>query len=287
MIFECIRDHLTPEFAVADCCRVLRVSRSGYYQWLKNPIGAIEHRRAQLTEQIRLVHAESRGLYGSPRVHAALLRRGVKRNRKTIARLMREHGLRSKIRRKFRIRTTDSAHAHPIAPNIVNRDFTAAEPDAVWLGDITYIPTGEGFLYLAGVMDLFSRRIVGWSMAGHLRAELVKDALTMATTRRDPAPGLVHHTDRGVQYACGEYRGLLESWGMVASMSRKGDCYDNAPKESFWATLKNELMSDRTFATRDEARAAIFEYIEVFYNRQRIHSSLGYVSPEQFEAGRR
>lgn len=287
MIFRVIRDHLVPEFRVADCCRVLKVSTSGYYRWLKHPVGVIERRRAALAEQVRSVHEASRRTYGSPRVHAALLGMGVKRDRKTIARIMRENKIRSKVKRRFRVRTTDSGHAHPVAPNVLERRFEAGRPDEVWLCDITCIPTREGFLYLAGVMDLCSRKIVGWSMADHLRAELVKDALTMAADARRPPPGLVHHSDRGVQYACGEYRALVESWGMIPSMSRAGDCYDNAPKESFWATLKNELMIDRDFDTRDEARAAIFEYIEVFYNRQRIHSSLGYVSPEQFEASRR
>ena len=254
MIFRVIRDHLVPEFTVVDCCRVLKVSTSGYYGWRKAPVGKRQARRAELVEQIRSVHEAGRRVYGAPRVHRALLATGVKRNRKTVARIMREEGIRSKVKRKFRVRTTDSDHPHPVAPN---------------------------------VLDLCSRRIVGWSMAPHLRAELVRDALAMATTQRDPAPGLIHHSDRGVQYCCGEYRAELEAWGMTASMSRAGDCYDNAPKESFWATLKKELMSDREFATRAEARAAIFEYIEVFYNRQRIHSSLGYVSPEQFEAGRR
>ena len=286
MIFRVIRDHLRPEFTVVDCCRVLKVSKAGYYRWIKAPIGKRQARRAELVVHIRAVHEAGRRVYGSPRVHRALLARGVKRNRKTVARIMREEGLRSKAIRTFRVRTTDSSHAHPVAENVLDRKFTAEKPDAAWLCDITYIPTGEGWLYLAGVMDLCSRKIVGWSMAGHLRAELVNDALAMATTQRNPSPGLIHHSDRGVQYCCGEYRAELEAWGMVASMSRAGDCYDNAPKESFWATLKKELMSDRTFTTRAEARAAIFEYIEVFYNRQRIHSSLGYVSPEQFEAGR-
>lgn len=287
MIFKVIRDHLAPEFTVVDCCRVLKVSTAGYYRWLKTPVGKRQQRRAELVEHIRAVHAASRRVYGSPRVHRALLARGVKRNRKTVARIMREEGLRSKVARKFKVRTTDSDHAFPVADNLLDRKFTAAKPDAAWLCDITYIPTDEGFLYLAGVLDLCSRRIVGWSMAEHLRAGLVIDALAMATSRRRPAPGLVHHSDRGVQYCCRENRAALEAWGMIASMSRAGDCYDNAPAESFWATLKKELMSDRTFATRAEARAAIFEYIEVFYNRERIHSSLGYVSPEAFEAGRR
>ena len=287
MIFRVIRDHLTPEFTVADCCRVLEVSTSGYYRWLKQPWGKREVRRAELVEQIRTVHETSRRTYGSPRVHRELRSGGVKLNRKTVARIMRESSIRSKVARKFKVRTTDSNHAHPVAPNVLDRNFAIEKPDAAWLCDITYIPTGEGWLYLAGVMDLCSRRIVGWSMAEHLRAELVLDALQMATSTRSPSPGLIHHSDRGVQYCCGDYRAELASWGMVASMSRTGDCYDNAPKESFWATLKKELLSDRTFATRDEARAAIFEYIEVFYNRHRIHSSIGYISPEQFEARRR
>jgi len=287
MIFRVIRDHLTPEFAVVDCCRVLGVSTSGYYRWLGHPVGKREVRREELVEQIRVVHEASRRVYGSPKIHAELLKRGVRLNRKTVARIMRASSIRSRVARRFRVRTTDSNHAHPVAPNVLGRRFHAEQPDAVWLCDITYIPTGEGWLYLAGVMDLCSRRIVGWSMAEHLRAELVGAALGMATSSRSPSSGLIHHSDRGVQYCCGEYRAELESWGMVASMSRAGDCYDNAPKESFWATLKKELMGDGEFSTRAEARAAIFEYIEVFYNRQRIHSGLGYLSPEQFEAGRR
>lgn len=281
MIFRVIRDHLTPEFTVADCCRVLEVSTSGYYRWRRQPVGKREARRAEIVEQIRVVHEASRRTYGSPKIRAELLKRGVKLNRKTVARIMRESSIRSKVSRKFKPRTTDSDHAYPVAPNLLDRNFAIETPDAAWLCDITYIETDEGWLYLAGVMDLCSRRIVGWSMADHLRAELVLDALSMATTTRSPAPGLIHHSDRGVQYCCNDYRAELESWGMVASMSRTGDCYDNAPKESFWATLKKELMSDRSFATREEARTAIFEYIEVFYNRQRIHGSIGYLSPEQ------
>jgi putative transposase len=287
VIFRIIRDHLVPEFTVEDCCRVLKVSKSGYYRWRKDPVGKRQIARAELVGLVRVVHEASRRIYGSPKIRGELLKRGVKRNRKTIARIMRESSIRSKVARKFKVRTTDSDHAHPVAPNVLARNFTVEKPDAAWLCDITYIPTGEGFVYLAGVMDLCSRRIVGWSMQTHLRAELVQDALAMATSARDPSPGLIHHSDRGVQYCCGDYRAELEAWGMVASMSRAGDCYDNAPKESFWATLKKELMSDTTFATRDQARAAIFDYIEVFYNRQRIHSSLGYLSPEQFEARRR
>jgi transposase InsO family protein len=285
VIFRVIRDHLTPEFRIVDCCRVLAVSVSGYYRWRRRPEGKRETRRAELVTQIRVVHEASRCTYGAPRVQRALQQRGLRLNRKTVARLMRESSLRARMIRRFRVRTTDSNHAHPVAANVLDRRFTAPRPNAVWLCDITYIPNGEGWLYLAGVLDLYSRRIVGWSMAEHLRAELVQAALTMATAARRPAAGLIHHSDRGVQYCCAEYRKELAAWGMVASMSRVGDCYDNAPKESFWATLKKELMSERTFATRSEARAAVFEYIEVFYNRQRLHSSLGYLSPEQFEAG--
>lgn len=186
MIFRVIRDHLTPEFAVADCCRVLGVSTSGYYRWLGHPVGEREARREALVEQIRVVHEASRRVYGSPKIHAELLKRGVRLNRKTVARIMRESSIRSRVACKFRARTTDSNHAHPVAPNVLGREFSAEQPDAVWLCDITYIPTGEGWLYLAGVMDLCSRRIVGWSMAEHLRAELVLDALGMATGRRLP-----------------------------------------------------------------------------------------------------
>lgn len=287
MTFRRIKDHLARDFPVEVCCATLGVSASGYYRWLKEPTGKREARRQELTRQIAAVHEKSRRTYGSPRIHRALLAGGVKVNRKTIARIMREQRLRSSVARRHRVRTTDSVHAFAPAPNVLGRAFAAGARDRVWLCDITYIPTAEGFVYLAGVMDLCSRRIVGWSMQEHLRVELVRDALAMATTRRNPGPGLIHHSDRGVQYCCGEYRRELEAWGMVASMSRVGDCYDNAPVESFWATLKNELMVGKAFATREQARAAIFEYIEVFYNRERIHSSLGYVSPEAFEAGRR
>lgn len=287
MIFRVIRDHLVPEFAVVDCCRALGVSVSGYYRWRKSPIGLRETREAALLEHVRAAHEASRGLYGAPRVREALVHLGVVRDRKTIARIMRKNRLRSRAARKWRPRTTDARHNHAVAANTLDRAFHAAAPDRVWLADITYLPTAEGFVYLAGVMDLFSRRIVGWAMADSLRGELTVDALTMAIARRDPGAGLVHHSDRGTQYAAGECRSLLASRGMEASMSRAGDCHDNAPMESFWATLKKELTMGTSFATRAEARLAVFEFIEVFYNRQRLHSGVGYLSPEQFEAGRR
>jgi transposase InsO family protein len=287
VIFECIRDVLVPEFTVRDCCRVLKVSVSGYYRWLSHPLGKREAAELELAGRIRSVHAASRGIYGSPRVRGELMHQGVKRNRKTIARIMRKHAIRSKMKRTRRVRTTDSNHVHATAANLLDRNFTVAAVDKVWLCDITYIPTGEGWLYLAGVMDLCSRKIVGWSMAAHMRADLVIDALEMARTRRNPPSGLLHHSDRGVQYCCNEYRALLDQLGAVASMSRAGECRDNAPAESFWSTLKNELVHHEEFATREQARAAIFDYIEIFYNRQRLHSSLGYISPEAFEASRR
>jgi transposase InsO family protein len=211
----------------------------------------------------------------------------------TVARLMRERGIRSVVRRRFRVRTTDSTHAHPVAPNVLGRDFAAAAPDRKWAADITYVPTGEGWLYLAAVIDLCSRKVVGWAMGESLKADLCEEALAMALGRRRPGAGLIHHSDRGVQYACGLYRRLLEANGMVCSMSGRGDCYDNAVAESFFKTLKVELVYQQPrqpggfngYATRAEARRSVFEYIEVFYNRRRLHSSLGYKSPEAYEAG--
>ncbi|MBX3354864.1 MAG: IS3 family transposase [Phycisphaeraceae bacterium] len=284
MKFAFIRDHLAGEFRIVDCCRVLRVSQSGYYRWRKSPLGTREQRKMELVQAIREVHEEHRCVYGSPRLTRALEQKGIKANRKTVARRMQEHRIRAKTARPFRPRTTDSNRDHPIAPNLLNRSFHVPTLDTVRLADITYIPTDEGVLYLAGVMDLCSRRIVGWSMADHLHADLVLDAMRMAVDARQPEPGLVHHSDRGVQYASSDLQSLLAQLGIAPSMSAVGDCLDNSPKESFWAPLKRELMSDRRFATRDEARQAIFEWIEVCYNRKRLHSSIGYMSPEAFEA---
>mgnify|MGYP000022015069 CR=1 FL=1 len=287
MKFRFIRDHLVPEFAVVDCCRALGVSHSGYYRWRKEPIGRREATRDELVEEIKVAHQKSRRTYGSPRIRRALVIGGRKVSRTTVAKAMRSAGIRAKTARRFRVCTTDSNHPHRIAPNLLERDFTADRVNEVWVCDITYVPTREGFLYVAGVLDVHSRMIVGWSMADHMRAELVGDALEMAIVRRAPPRELVLHSDRGVQYACDEHRRIVEQHGMVHSMSRVGDCLDNAMKESFWATLKKELVHDADFATRAEAKAAIFEWIEVFYNRERLHSSLGYVSPEAFEAAGR
>jgi transposase InsO family protein len=241
-------------------------------------------RDAELRSQIRGIHAASRGTYGSPRVHAQLLRDDVQVGKRRVERLMREGGLRGKVRRRFR-RTTDSEHALPIAPNTLDRQFDVKAPDQAWASDITYIPLAAGhFTYLAVVIDLFSRRVVGWAMAEHLRTELVEGALDAALGARQPAPDMIHHSDRGCQYASTAYRKKLEELGIRASMSRRGDCYDNAVVESFFGTLKQELVRDARWSTHAEARAVIHDYIEVFYNRRRLHSTNDYRSPADFEA---
>jgi putative transposase len=265
-------------------CRMLKVARSGHYAWRRRPPCPGHRRQEQLLEKIQAVHEHSRRLYGSPRVHRQLIRQGEKVCENTVARLMKKRKIRSRIKRRFKVRTTDSNHDHPIAGNVLDRQFQRARPDTAWAGEITAIATDEGWLYLAAVIDLCSRKIVGWAMADHLRSELAVSALKMAITQRKPEAGLLHHSDRGVQYASEDYRALLETREMVRSMSRTGNCYDNAVTESFFSTLKCELVYLHKFATRAQASGSIFEYIEVFYNRQRIHSSLGYKSPEQFEA---
>lgn len=284
MKFAFIQEHLS-DYPVEVCCAVLEVSRAGYYAWRHRPKSLRQERQDVLAARIAVVHQVNRGVYGSPRIYQALAADGEAVCVHTIAKLMRELGLRGKAKKKFVPSTTDSVHGYPVAENRLDRQFSAARPNRKWVVDITYIPTDEGWLYLAGVMDLCSRKIVGWSMAEHLRAELVGDALSMAITRRNPPAGLLHHSDRGVQYACEDYQKILADAGMEVSMSGKGDCWDNAVMESFWSTLKTELVHHEQYQTRAEARASIFEYIEVFYNRQRLHSALGYQSPETFEAG--
>lgn len=270
------------DYSVNLQCRVLQVSESGYYAWRKRQPSQRENANISLVEQIERVHTASRHTYGCRRVHAALRQQGIVCNRKRVARLMRLHGLRGCDRRRRRPRTTQSRHEWPVAANLLDRAFTAAVPNQKWLGDISYIETLEGFLYLASLEDVCSRKIVGWAMATHLETPLVEQALAMALARRQPAAGLLHHSDRGSQYASTDYQRQLAQAHITVSMSRKGNCWDNAMKESFFATLKTECAS-RPFATRAQARTAIFEYIEVFYNRQRLHSALGYLSPEQFE----
>jgi len=282
--FAFIRDHLL-EYPVEVSCRVLSVSRAGYYAWRDRPASPRTIRRHVLAAKIAVVHQENRCVYGSPRICQALRAAGEQACENTVAKVMRESGLCARKKKKFVPQTTDSGHGHPVASNLLDRQFSAAKPNSKWVVDITYIATDEGWLYLAGVMDLCSRKIIGWSMTDHMQWQLVGDALEMALARRHPPEGLLHHSDRGVQYACDDYRKLLTDAGMDVSMSHKGDCWDNAVMESFWSTLKTELVHHQRYATRDAARASIFEYIEVFYNRKRLHSALGYQSPEMFEAG--
>jgi putative transposase len=278
-----IRDH-RHEFPVEVACDVLQVSRSGYYAWSGRPASPGEVRRGEVLDQIRRVHQESRQTYGSPRIHKALKAQGVSCSENTVAKLMKGHAIRSKASRPFVVKTTDSRHDRPVAENVLAREFYPDRPDQVWTADITYVPTAEGWLYLAVVLDLFSRRVVGWAMADHLRSELTCDALRMALGHRRPRGELLHHSDRGVQYASDAYQGLLRDFGIEPSMSRKGNCWDNAVTESFFSTAKRELTHHESYSTREEARGSLFEYIEVFYNRQRLHSTLGYRSPVEYEA---
>lgn len=265
-------------------CRLLEVSRSGFYGWVRS-IGrrsARDESNAALTAKIAEAHDRSRGTYGSPRIHEELWAGGSHVGRNRVARLMKEQGLHGCRPRPFRA-TTDSRHGEPIAPNLLERDFAPAGPDQVWASDITYIRTWEGWMYLAVVIDLWSRRVIGWSMADHMRTELALDALEMAVGQRVPEPNLIHHSDRGSQYASGAYRGALTGHGILCSMSRKGDCWDNACVESFFATLKTELIHRRPWPTMQEAKLAIHEFIGCFYNSQRSHSFLGYMAPAAFE----
>jgi transposase InsO family protein len=291
-------------------CRVIGVTRSCYYAWQRAAPRRVERAawRERLGAEIEAIFLQSKKRYGAPRIHAELRERGFRVSKRTVARLMQEKGIRPlRGRRRVPI-TTDSRHSHAIAPNLLEQKFDVVLPDTVWLADISYIPTDEGWLYLAAVKDLATMEIVGWSMSERLKSTLCdvpvcrseapkirhdgpdlrraaaaggEDALTMAIRNRRPPKGLIHHSDRGVQYACGNYQKLLRLHGMKASMSRKGNCLDNAPMESFFGSLKTELVHRTRFATRREARAALFEYIEIFYNRQRRHSSIGYRTPEQ------
>ncbi len=264
-------------------CRIAGVAVSGFYAWLRRGPSRRRQDDRRVKERIAAIFSRSRRTYGSPRVHAELRAEGVRIGRKRVARLMREAALVAVIRRRWP-RTTDSRHDQPVAPDLLGRDFAAAAPDAVWLADISYVPTGEGWLYLAAIKDMATREIVGWSMADHLRAELACDALRMAIRRRQPPEGLIHHSDRGVQYAGKDYQAILGRHGLRCSMSRRGNCYDNAPMESFFGSLKNELVHRTGFPTREAARRAVFDYIEVFYNRRRRHSGLGFLTPAQAHA---
>ena len=270
------------QYALVMMCRLLEVKRSTYYAWRRRP----ESRRAKVDRRLQLEievsHKASDRSYGSPRVHQDLQELGICCGRKRVARLMRENGIRAKQARRYKV-TTDSDHNYPVADNLLDRQFDVDEPDRVWTADITYIWTQEGWLYLAAILDLFSRRVVGWSMSNWVDGQLVLGALRMAQNHRRPQVGLLHHSDRGSQYACHDYRAMLQHHGMICSMSRKGDCWDNAVSESFFKTLKVERVRDRDYWTRDEAKSDIIDYIERFYNRKRRHSYLGYLSPVEFE----
>jgi putative transposase len=272
-------------FPIAVLCRTVGVSRAGYYAWRRRGVSARAQQDAALTVRIEHIHARSRQTYGAPRVHAELAAGAVAVGRKRVARLMRTAELVGCRRQRRVVGTTVADPTATPAPNVVARDFHPPAPNRLWVGDVTYVPTEEGWLYVATLLDAYSRRVVGWSMADHLRTELALDALTMALSRRRPAAAeLVHHTDRGCQYTADRYQAVLAAQGITCSMSRTGNCFDNAMAESFFATFKSELIDRHIWPTRYAARRAIFEWIEVFYNRQRRHSALGYLSPAAFEA---
>ena len=269
-------------YALSEMCPVLAVSISGYRAWKRG--GKADRRRltdAQLLALIHAIHDELKGAYGNPRMVLELRARGFSASKTRVERLMREHGIRARHKRKFKV-TTDSKHKLPIAPNLLDRNFTPAAPNQVWTSDITYLWTDEGWLYLAIVLDLFNREVVGWSLKPRMTADIVTDALTMAWFRKKPASGVLHHSDRGSQYASHAFQDKLTEYGMTCSMSRKGNCWDNAPTESWFNSFKNERVHGWRFATREDMTATAFEYIEVFYNRKRLHSTLGYKSPSRF-----
>jgi transposase InsO family protein len=282
MRYELI-DQQRAHFPVSRLCRVLGVSVSGYYGWRKRPLSQREMANQELVRQIEMIYQHSQQTYGSPRVYAELRAQGWRCNHKRVERLMRGHGLQAKQTKRTRPTRPRSGRPASLAPNRLAQDFTASQPNQKWLTDITYIPTAQGWLYLAVVMDLFSRRIIGWAMAGQCTQELVKRALQMAVSQRRPPPGLLHHSDQGAQYTSQAYQALLAQHQLIVSLSHVGRCYDNAPMESFFATLKTERVYHRSYRTRAEAKTDLFAYIEGFYNRQRRHSALGYLSPVEFE----
>jgi putative transposase len=281
MKYVFIRDH-RGAFPVDLMCRSLGVGSSGFYAWLKRPESPCRRDNLRLLTEIKAVYRKSRKNYGSPRIYAELNETGHTCSRYRVARLMRQHGIVSKHKKKFRV-TTNSTHSFPVAENLLQRRFNVSKPSRCWVSDITYVPTLEGWLYLAITLDLFHRKVIGWSMGRRITRQLAIDALNMAIKNGCVESGLIHHSDRGVQYASNEFRALLKTNEIKCSMSRKGDCWDNAVAESFFHTLKVELIHGKTYNTRQEAKTAIFEYIEVFYNRQRRHSYLGYLSPDEYE----
>lgn len=267
-------------------CELLEVSVSGYCSWQRR-CGGVDAgnvgrcSEAALLVHMRAIHAEVKGEYGWPRMHKELLARGLHVGKERVRTLMQRHGIKAKTKRKFVV-TTDSKHKLPVAPDLVQRRFTPQAPNQLWSSDITYIHTDEGWLYLAAVMDLFSRQVVGWSLQSHMQTSLVKDALAMAQWRRRPAPGMIFHSDRGSQYCSHEFQGALKKWKMRSSMSRKGNCWDNSPTESLWGRLKAACVHGQKFATREQARQVVMDWM-AFYNHRRLHSTLGYLSPMQYE----
>ncbi len=281
--FAFIREH-TAVWPVRVMCRVLNVTGGGYYAWQARPSGVKTKRQLELIGKIQITHEQSRCTYGSPRVHAQLVSEGETVSVNTVAKLMKQAGIRVKAKKAFVPRTTEADASHATFANVLERQFDADLPDCKWACDITYVPTLQGWLYLAVVIDLCSRRVVGWAMNDHLRSELASEALVMALQQRRPGGGLLHHSDRGCQYTSDSYQRLLNDACIKASMSGVGQCWDNAVAESFFATLKRERVNGLTYMTRGAARSSLFEWIECWYNRKRLHSSLGYLSPEQFEA---
>ncbi len=276
-------EELSKDYPVGPLCQAVQVARSGYYSWLKGQEPAREVANGQLVEQIKTIYEAKRGTYGSPRITHELRRAGQKCNHKRVERLMRQQGLKGRTGKKRKVRTTNSEHDQPVAPNLLLERAAPQKTDEVWVADITYVPTAQGWLFLAAVMDLYSRQVLGWSIWESLEAGGAIQALNRALARRRYPRGVIHHSDRGIQYACREYRQQLERCGLVASMSRKANCYDNAAMEAFWSTLKREALEESADWSKDRVRRVIFEYIESIYNRSRLHSSLEYQSPVDFE----
>jgi putative transposase len=273
-------------YSIEKMCRILDVSRSGYYEWCKRDESPRKKQDRELKEKILAIYTKYKKRYGSPRIHDELHDMKIQCSKKRVERLMRELGIRARHKRQFRV-TTNSKHNYPVAPNLLNRQFQVNAPNRVWVADITYIRTFEGWLYLAAIMDLFSRKIVGWSMSETMTTDLAIAALKMAIYCRRPSKGLMHHSDRGVQYASYAYQDILKDHHMVCSMSRKGNCWDNAPAESFFSTLKTECIDGKIYLSRAQAKREIFEFIEIDYNRNRRHSSIGSMTPENFENRRK
>jgi len=276
-------EELSKDYPVGPLCQAVQVARSGYYGWLKGQEPAREMANVQLVEQIKTIYEAKRGTYGSPRITHELRRAGQKCNHKRVERLMRQQGLEGRTGKKRKVRTTNSDHDQPVAPNLLLERAAPQKTDEVWVADITYVPTAQGWLFVAAVMDLYSRQILGWSIWESLEAGGAIQALNRALAKRRYPRRVIHHSDRGIQYACREYRQQLERCGLVASMSRKANCYDNAAMEAFWSTLKREALEESAKWSKDRVRRVIFEYIESIYNRSRLHSSLEYQSPGDFE----